>query len=156
MSKKKQQYNLHPSQDPALKSLLTRLGPDIANSFNTEQLMALSRVVGLRGGRIHSIDIRTTMQVPFLPWSFYWVFLVGKNRRQLTPKEKAIAVGMLVLCVTCFLMVCVALALVVLYILKSWFGINLIENYSLGLWDWLQASLHSLLPVREFFVSWNH
>jgi len=38
-----------------------------------------------------------------------------------------------------FLCVSLLVGLVLLYILKSWLGINLFEGFSLGLWDWLNG-----------------
>ena len=42
--------------------------------------------------------------------------------------------------ITLFLLFSLLLGLVMLYILKSALGINLLPNHSLGLWDWLKGS----------------
>ncbi|GFD89904.1 hypothetical protein KUL152_21300 [Tenacibaculum sp. KUL152] len=138
MSKSSEQS--HPMHDPTVKSLMQRMEPHIAQSFTIEQQLALARVVGLRGGRVHSIDMRATVKFPFLPWSFYLVFLAGKNRRPLTAKEKAIAAASLFLIATLTVMILSLLGLVALYIIKSLLGINLFESFSLGLFDWLKSS----------------
>ena len=129
----------HPTDDPAVKSLLKRMDPSIAGSFSLEQLMELRRVVGLRGGRLHSIDARTTVKLPFVSWSFYLVFLAGKNRRPLTDREKAIAAGTLILVITGVLFVVSLIGLLALYLLKSWLGINLFDSYSTGIWSWFKS-----------------
>ena len=128
----------HPVDDPAVKSLLKRMDPNIANSFTIEQLVALRRVVGLRGGRLHSIDVRTTVKLPFLPWSFYAVFVAGKNRRDLSQGEKHIAIGMCLLIITVSLLTVCLVGLLMVYLLKSWLGINIFESFSLGIWDWFK------------------
>jgi hypothetical protein len=96
-------------------------------------------VVGLRNGRLHSVDARTTVKLPFLPWTFYLVFLAGKNRRSLSNSEKSAATGMLLLLITCFFMLFTVAVMLVLYLLKSWLGINLFENFSLGLSAWFDS-----------------
>ena len=130
----------HPMHDPAVKSLLQRMEPHIAESFSVEQLMALGRVVGLRGGRLHSVDLRTTIKLPFVPWSFYVVLLTGRNRRSLTAKEKSIAAGTLLLIITLTFMLLSLLGVVIIYLLKSWLGIDLFQGFSLGLYDWFRSS----------------
>lgn len=138
---KKQYGQSHPMTDPALKSLLHRMEPHIAQSFTVEQLLALRRVVGLRGGRLHSVDARTTVKLPFLPWTFYVVFLAGQNKRMLSESEKTIAVGMLLLVITCLLMMLTIFGILIIYLLKSWIGINVFEDFSLGLLSWLNSRL---------------
>ncbi|WP_421132324.1 hypothetical protein [Alteromonas sp. A079] len=135
---KKTNQDQHPVDDPAVKSLLKRMDPNIANSFTIEQLVALRRVVGLRGGRLHSVDVRATVKLPFLPWSFYAVFVAGKNRRDLSQGEKNIAVGMFLLIITLSLLIVCLIGLLVVYLLKSWLGINIFESYSFGVWDWFK------------------
>ncbi|BFT31331.1 hypothetical protein D210916BOD24_25070 [Alteromonas sp. D210916BOD_24] len=137
MNHKKEE--VHPIHDPAVKNLLQRMDKSVAESFTLEQLLALRRVVGLRGGRIHSVDARTTVKLPFLPWSFYLVFLAGKNRRSLSEHEKTIATSMLLLLITAVFMVLTLIGLVIIYLLKSWLGINIFEGFSLGVMDWLKS-----------------
>lgn len=141
---RKRVKKVHPLNDPAIKNLLQRMEPHIAHSFSLEQLHALSRVVGLRNGRLHSVDARTTVKLPFLPWTFYLVFLAGKNRRSLSNSEKSAATGMLLLLITCFCMLFTVAVMLVLYLLKSWLGINLFENFSLGLIAWVDSLVDSL------------
>jgi hypothetical protein len=125
--------------DPGVKSIMQRMEPHIAQSFTLEQQMALARVVGLRGGRIHSVDLRATVKFPFLPYSFYLVFLAGRNKRPLTAKEKMIAAASLFLIATLTVMVLCLLGLFVVYLIKSLLGIDLFDNVSLGLFDWFKS-----------------
>lgn len=126
----------HPTSDPAMQALLKRLSPSIANSFTTEQLIALASIVGARGGRVHAIDVRTTIKLPFVPFSFYLVFLMGKNRRTLNATEQCIAVFSMFLFIALNVIFLTCFIIVILYLIKSALGIDLIGGYSTGLWDW--------------------
>lgn len=137
MSKNSEQS--HPMHDPSVKRIMQRMEPHIAQSFTLEQQMALARVVGLRGGRVHSVDLRATVKFPFLPYSFYLVFLAGRNKRPLTAKEKMIAAASLFLIATLTVMVLCLLGLFVVYLIKSLLGIDLFDNVSLGLFDWFKS-----------------
>ena len=128
----------HPIQDPAIQRLLARMPDPVAQSFSTQQLLGLRDAIGTRGGRIHSIDVRPTLKFPYLPWSFYVVFLVGRNRRTLTPQEKYTAALVLLAFVMSFVLGMALLAVLALYLLKSALGINVFEGYSLGIWDWFK------------------
>ena len=131
-------FHLHPLEDPAIQRLLSRMPGPVSKSFTTEQLFGLREAIGVRGGRIHSVDIRPTLKFPFLPWSFYVVFLVGRNRRGLSAQEKYTAALMLLAFAMSFVLGMALLATFALYILKSALGINLFEGYSLGIWDWFK------------------
>lgn len=129
----------HPKEDPVIKRLLMRMPRNIAASFTTEQLIGLREAVGIRGGRIHSIDIRPTLKFPFFPWSFYCVFLVGRNRRTLSIQEQYMAALLLLAFAISFVLGLALLAMLFLYLLKSALGINVFEGYSLGIWDWFNG-----------------
>ncbi|WP_223162321.1 3-phosphoshikimate 1-carboxyvinyltransferase [Salinicola halimionae] len=130
---------IHPDSDPAMQALLKRLSPAVANSFTTEQLIALASVVGARGGRVHAIDVRSTIKLPFIPFSFYLVFLMGKNRRRLNATEQFIAVlsMLFLIALACTFVVC--FLFFALYLLKSALGIDILTGYSTGLWDWFKS-----------------
>lgn len=129
----------HPGDDPAIQRLLKRMPDNIASSFSTEQLFGLREAIGVRGGRLHSVDIRPTLKFPFLPWSFYVVFLVGRNRRSLSKQEQYMAALVLLAFSISFVMGLALLGLLAVYLLKSALGINVFEGYSLGVWDWFKS-----------------
>jgi hypothetical protein len=64
---------------------------------------------------------------------------MGRNVRSLSRQENSIAFTSMVLLTLIFLMFSAALGLVIVYILKSALGINLLEGYSLGLGDWIKS-----------------
>jgi hypothetical protein len=107
----------------------------VADSFTYEQRKALQKSITTQDWRQHNVDFRPTLALPFLPWSFYLVFLVGVNRRGLLPAERFIAFTMLLFIVFIIALLLVGCAFVLLYLLKSWLGIDLFPNESLGIWD---------------------
>lgn len=133
---KNRKSTVHPTADPAMQALLKRLPPAIANSFTTEQLCALAYVVGARGGRLHAVDVRSTIKLPLVPFSFYMVFLMGRNRRNLSKKEQAIALFSMLLFVVISFTLLTGFTLLMMYLLKSALGIDLISGHSIGIWEW--------------------
>lgn len=135
MSSDNKQQSSTPTDDPVLSRLFARMPHEIANSFSDEQRTHLKVALGARSWGVHSVDWRTTVALPFLPWRFYVVFLCGRNRRQLRDGEKhlsawAVSVIMLLLAAAC-----TTAGLVLIYLAKSALGIDLIPGFSLGLWE---------------------
>jgi len=104
--------------EPVIKNLLSRMPQDVATSFNEEQLCHLLTAVGARSWGRHSIDLRGTFKVPFYRWRFYYVFLLGKNVRQLTRTEQKISILTATLFTTLFILFSTILGLLVLYLIK--------------------------------------
>ncbi len=124
-------------KDPDILNLLSRLPKETATTFSDTQLKHLKIAVGSGQYRNHKVDVRGTFPVPFFAYRIYFVFLMGKNLRDLSRQEINIAMfAVLTLC-TLFLLFSTMLGLTIVYILKSFAGINLIEGFSLGLWDWI-------------------
>jgi len=125
-------------QDPVIKKLLDKLPDDIADSYSDKQLQGFRVALGDRTWGKHFIDRRGTFAIAFVPWRFYYVFLLGKNRRAYTRREKHASLLMFAGLIITFLVISVSLGLFTLYILKSALGIDLLEGSSLGLWDWFK------------------
>lgn len=126
-------------KDPDILSLLSRLPQETASSLSDTQLSHLKVAIGSGQYRKHKVDIRGTIPLPFFPSRLYFVLLMGRNIRSLSRQEKSIAISTMLLLTVLFLVFCCALGLVIVYILKSALGINLLEGYSLGLWDWIKS-----------------
>ena len=107
---------------------------DVADSFSEKQLSYLRNAIGAREWGRHKVDLRGT--VKFFKWRYYYVVLAGRNRRTLSDKELRIAALMNAALITGFVTFSILVGLIVLYLVKSSLGINLIEGWSLGLWDW--------------------
>jgi hypothetical protein len=125
-------------KDPDIMSLLSRLPKETASVLTDIQLSHLKVAIGSGQYRKHKIDIRGTIPLPFFPSRIYFVLLVGRNVRSLSRQEKSIAITSMLLLTVIFLIFSSALGLVIIYVLKSALGINLVEGYSLGLWDWIK------------------
>ena len=123
--------------DPVISRLLERMPNDVADSFSEKQLSYLRNAIGAREWGRHKVDLRGT--VKFFKWRYYYVVLAGRNRRTLSDKELRIAALMNAALITGFVTFSILVGLIVLYLVKSALGINLIEGWSLGLWDWFRT-----------------
>ena len=126
-------------RDPDIMSLLSRLPQETALLLTDQQLRHLKVAVGSGQYRKHKVDLRGTFPVPFFTYRIYFVFLMGRNIRSLSRKEKSIALTSMLLLTAIFLVFSTTLGLVIIYIIKSALEINLFEGYSLGLWDWIKS-----------------
>ena len=72
---------------------------------------------------------------------FYYVLLLGKNHRDLTRSEKAISALTMSLFSSMFVILSTLLGLLVLYLIKSALGIDIIEGFSFGVWTWFKGVL---------------
>jgi hypothetical protein len=127
----------HPiRQDPDIMSLLSRLPQETASSLTDTQLQHLKITIGSGQYRKHKVDVRGTLPFPFTQYRMYFVLLMGRNVRGLSRQEKSIALGAMLILTSLFLLLCALSGAVMLYLIKSALGINLLEGFSLGLWDW--------------------
>tara|TARA_Y100001949_G_C15883054_1_gene284676 strand:+ start:208 stop:639 length:432 start_codon:yes stop_codon:yes gene_type:complete len=123
-------------QDPTIRHVLDRMPDDVAESFSDEQLMHLRNAIGARNWGHHSLDWRGTFGLPFSRWRWYYVILMGKNRRTGNHGD-TVSKGFARLIAVVFMLFSMMLGLVLLYLVKSFLGIDLFEDYHLGLWHWL-------------------
>lgn len=119
----------------SLKQLFSSMEKSVADSFTYEQRKALQKSITTQHWRQHSVDFRPTLALPFVPWSFYLVFLVGVNKRGLIPAERCIAFTMVLFILFIIGLFIIGCTFVLIYLLKSWLGIDLFPNESLGVWD---------------------
>ncbi|ESP92056.1 MULTISPECIES: hypothetical protein [Pseudoalteromonas] len=122
-----------------VKQLLSKMDPEAAASFTYKQRKALDKVINTRGWNNHKIDFRPTLALPFLPWSFYFVLLGGVNKRSLSSTERFTAALIFLTLLTLVGLITLGLVMAILYLFKSWLGIDLFPNESLGIWDQFKA-----------------
>ena len=67
--------------------------------------------------------------------------LAGKNRRELSRLEQQVGRATMALMFALFITFSVLSGLLILYLIKSALGINLFENFSLGIWSWFKANI---------------
>ena len=126
-------------QDPVITRLLEKMPKKVASSFNEEQLSHLRNAIGAREWGKHKLDVRGT--VKFFKWRYYYVILAGRNRRSLSEKEVRVARVLTASIIAIFITFAVLLGLIIIYLIKSALGINLIDGWSLGLWTWFKANV---------------
>lgn len=124
-------------RDPFIIGLKQRLPEELRESFTDQQLDGLRNAFATRSWARHKIDLRGTFSL----WSnqYYFVLVGGRNKRSLSRAQRNLSLAAKAGAITLFLFFSVLLGLAVLYLLKSALGINLLPNYSLGLWDWFKG-----------------
>jgi hypothetical protein len=122
--------------DPVITKLLDKLPADMRGSFSDAQLLALKIALGGRTWGAHALDLRFTLK--WWRWQYYFVLLAGRNRRTLTEREKRIQRLSMALLLAAFLLFSTAVGILVLYLLKSALGIDLLPGFSFGVWGWFQ------------------
>ena len=128
------------SIDAEHKALFRQFPNEIAESFTDTQRYHIEKVFKNHYSKKHRIDIRFSVPLPFTPLKYYCVMLMGRDVRGITRQEKTIAALTLLLVVTLMLSVAGTLGIIILYLIKSSLGINLFDDLSLGLWEWLKGS----------------
>lgn len=126
--------------DPAVRSLLNRMPEEVQKSFSEEQLTHLKVAIGARQWGRHSIDSRGV--VKFFKYRYYFVFLAGRNRRELNENEKKVAWIFQVVLISILTFISIIVIFLILYLIKSALGINLFGDFSLGIWH----------PFKSLFV----
>jgi hypothetical protein len=124
-------------QDPVIIKLLDKVPADMRSSFTAEQLLALKMAVGGRTWGAHAVDVRFTLK--WWRWQYYVVFLAGRNRRTLSARERNIQRVSMAVLFAVFLIISSAVGILVLYLIKSALGIDLIPGFSFGVWGWFKS-----------------
>lgn len=127
--------NNSSDKNSKVNNLLSSMEKSVADSFTYKQRKALQKSINIQDWHKHNVDLRPTLALPFLPWSFYIVFLVGINKRGLLPAERFMASTMFLLVIFIIGLILIGCTFVLIYLLKSWLGIDLFPNESLGIWD---------------------
>jgi hypothetical protein len=124
-------------RDPFIIGLKQRLQEDLRESFTDQQLEGLRSAFATRSWGRHQVDWRGTFSL----WSnqYYFVLVGGRNKRNLTRAQRNVSLAAKAGAITLFLFFSVLVGLVALYLVKSALGINLLPNFSLGLWDWFKG-----------------
>lgn len=123
--------------DPFIRLFLETVPSDVATSFTDSQLLQIKLQFGTRTQAKHVIDVRSV--VGGGGWSYYFVLLLGRNRRDLSAIEQKLSrVSRFVFLLfgSIFLL---ALLVISLYLLKSFLGIDILPDFSFGLWHWLSS-----------------
>ncbi len=125
------------TSDPAVRSLLNRMPEEVQKSFSEEQLVHLKVAIGARQWGKHALDCRGVIK--FFKYRYYFVVLAGRNRRELSEKEKKIAAVSQAITVSLFSFIVFSTLLLTAYLVKSAVGIDIFSNYSFGVWSWFKG-----------------
>lgn len=125
-------------EEPDIKQLLSRMPESVVETLSDEQLIHLKTAIGSRNWGKHTVDIRGTFSFPFTRWRYYYVVLLGRNRRQLSAREKRISALMVTAFIIGFILFSTLLGILVLYLIKSFVGIDIFPNFSFGVWDYFK------------------
>lgn len=128
------------ADDPFVKGLKQRLPETLRESFTDAQLEALRQVFGARSWVKHKIDLRGTFRLLGGHY-YYFAVLAGRNKRGHSRTEPHLSLAAKAALATLFLLFSTLLGLAILYLVKSALGIDLLPNYSFGLWDWFKANI---------------
>ena len=123
--------------DPAIRNLLNRMPDKVQESFSEEQLVHLKVAIGARQWGKHALDCRGVIK--FFKYRYYFVVLAGRNRRELSDREKKIAAASQAVTVSIFSFFVISTLLLAAYLVKSALGIDIFSNYSFGVWSWFKG-----------------
>ncbi len=122
--------------DPIITKLMDKVPSEMRDSFSEAQLLALKVALGGRTWGAHAVDLRFTLK--WWRWQYYVVLLLGRNRRVLSARKQHIQRVTMTLVTSVFLLVSTLMGILVLYLIKSALGIDLIPGFSFGVWGWFQ------------------
>ncbi len=125
-------------RDAELNLFLRRMPETVRDSFSNEQLNGIKSALSRQRQGNHRVDIHHT--ISFFRYHYYYVFIAGRDQRELTRREEHISLLMKTAFTAIFLSFCALLGILVLYLIKSAMGINIFPNYSFGIWDWFKGT----------------
>jgi hypothetical protein len=130
--------NFLPIQsEPVITKLLDKVPADMRGSFSIEQLLALKVALGGRTWGAHAVDARWTLK--WWRWQYNFVVLAGRNRRVLADREQHIQRLAMATALAVFLTFSTVVGILVVYLVKSALGIDLIPGFSFGVWGWFKG-----------------
>ncbi len=127
--------------ETGLRKLLERMPEKVQDSFTEEQLANIKIAIGARTWGNHAIDVRST--VKFFRYRYYYVLVAGRNRRELSVRERRIGLLIQASVFAVFLAFSAMLGVLVLYLVKSAAGIDIFPNFSFGVWGWFKDAFLS-------------
>ena len=123
--------------DPFIHSFLNKIPKDVAASFTEHQLLQIKLQFGTRTKAKHVIDVRSVIGIG--AWRYYWVLLLGRNRRDLSRSQAAWFKRGRRLIFILGVSILIFMVFISLYLVKSFLGIDIFPQFSLGLWGWFSS-----------------
>ncbi|MDG6100061.1 3-phosphoshikimate 1-carboxyvinyltransferase [Alteromonas sp. ZYF713] len=113
---------------------------EIAASYTQEQLLHLDEALR-KNKAILPVNMKGRVSVPFTTTRFFWVFLAGRDKRELSRGEINVKKTTLIALIAGAITVSTLMGLLILYLIKSALGINIFEHFSLGIWGWFKQNV---------------
>ncbi|ATX96555.1 hypothetical protein RVV73_001486 [Citrobacter freundii] len=123
------------NRPPVIERFYTHLDETIAQGLTPEQKEGVENaILASTLASRHQIDIRRSF--PFFSKRYYLVFLFGRDLRRQHRQESTLSrmlLTFLLLIAVLFVTCCILLTL---YMIKSALGIDVFQNFHVGIWDW--------------------
>ena len=123
------------NRPPVIERFYTHLDETIAQGLTPEQKEGVENaILASTLASRHQIDIRRSF--PFFSTRYYLVVLFGRDLRRQHRQESTLSrmlLTFLLLIAVLFVTCCVLLTL---YMIKSALGIDVFQNFHVGIWDW--------------------
>ena len=123
-----------------LQGILSKMPQDIAASYTQEQLLHLDEALRKNKAKL-PVNVKGRVSVPFTTTRFFWVFLAGRDKRELSRGEINVKKTTVAAFIFAAIMTSTLMRLLILYLIKSALGINLFEHFSLGIWGWFKQNV---------------
>ena len=120
------------------QELRQKLPATTADSFTEEQIQDLYRIFGEAKWKRHPVDVRATLGI--WRWRYYITLVAGRDKRTLTRREQQIGLVIKILLLLGFAGSSTLLGLLLIYLGKSGMGIDVIPNFSFGIWGWFKET----------------
>jgi hypothetical protein len=121
-----------------MRKLLERMPEHVQDSFSEEQLSNLKVAIAARTWGNHAIDVRSTLK--FFRYRYYYVFVAGRNRRELSSRERRLGLLIQAVALSVFLIFSTLIGVLVLYLIKSAMGVDIFPGFSFGVWGWFNGA----------------
>ena len=123
------------NRPPVIERFYTHLDETIAQGLTPEQKEGVENaILASTLASRHQIDIRRSF--PFFSKRYYLVFLFCRDLRRQHRQESTLSrmlLTFLLLIAVLFVTCCILLTL---YMIKSALGIDVFQNFHVGIWDW--------------------
>lgn len=130
-------------QQRVLDSFYRSLDRKTLDSLTDEQKQAVENaVLDITLVTRHKVDFRRSF--PLFTRRYYLVLLFGRDFRRRPREESTLRRLLVSLLIVLALILGLGSLFITLYLIKSWLGIDIFQNYHLGLWDWLLNHRQSL------------
>lgn len=126
--------------DKGLSLFLAKMPENIQQSFSEEQLVNIKAALKVAKWKKHRIDLRSS--IGFFSYHYYYVFIAGREDREMSRQEQQIKRISYLLFITAFLSFSTLLGILVLYLIKSAMGIDIFPDFSFGIWSWFQGNIY--------------